>query len=208
LEGRGFERGAIRQYLTNRQLTNYVLTARDERPTIEEYIKRDVVDHYDTELEGIWGGFGASLEETIDATKAELADTGLTLEDERAMTDYLLQQSTPGPALAQLEKDANGLSRTQEVTIVYNRMRDLDFIEHTLGDWDKPEPPYGHTLTMFGRSHLDAIVEEAARRDIISAERYGAYLALVQRIGQRALCWSALEPAITSAVPEAASFFN
>jgi hypothetical protein len=176
----------ISAYLLFRQVTNYFFIDVDKRPELYEYIRANVVERY-AEMLGS-EAFMLSLEDAFTLTHASLTTANIGWQNETAVMNYFLEQSTIRPVMAQLQKDELPLSGTQRVALLYNMLRDERFAGLVLENWGQAETP--DKLTVLGLPHVDATLEEAERRGIISKDQYAKYEKTVRDLGRTVFRWS------------------
>jgi hypothetical protein len=186
----GFSRDDIVRHLIGRQATNFPLIAQSERPSLEEYMRVNVVDRYERELAGLWGGFGLSVDEVVTFVHDKLAEVGTSSLDEGEALGYLLGQYTIGPVTTYF-LETGELNRDQQVTLAHNWFRDGQLKNQILEGWGMQETP--HKIAVVGSRHLDAVVEELEGQSLISSEDCARYVDAARRIGRRVLRWSTVD---------------
>jgi len=175
----------IDAYLLFRQMTNYFLRASVQRPDLHEYIRVNVVERY-AEMLGT-DVFRLSTDDAFALMQSSLVAANVDWQHENAVMDHFLKQSTIRPVVEQLQKGEVPLNDVQKVALLYNMLRDERIAELMLKGWGHTDVP--DKLTVLGVSHVDAVIEEAERRGLISKGQYAKYSEAVRSLGRVVFQW-------------------
>jgi hypothetical protein len=175
----------IGAYLLLRQMTNYFLPDANKDRDLHEYVRTNVIERYSemlgTEI------FSLSIDDAFALIHSSLDTAGVNWRSESAVIDHFLGQSTIRPVIDQLQRGEVSLNEIQKVTLLYNMLRDQRIADLMLKGWGDRATP--DKLTVLGISHVDAVIEEAERRGLISRGQYVKYEETVRNLGRAVFQW-------------------
>jgi hypothetical protein len=164
LEQQGYPREAIMRYCLLRQVPQWHVIAAVERPPLQDYLQRDVMDRFALRLHEPWEDFDFSVGSMIGRDELEgfQKDGGEGVE--LALKETIGHMIDPGPAHGEF-------SDTRLVALAYNMVRDESFWRAYTARWGDRSGG-GHTIGVVGGTHLRALAGKFMRLGSLAGHDY------------------------------------